>query len=92
MPIQVQLPPVPVIREAAHGNDKATVSGGTVNEVLADLVRQFPNLEAKLFDAGKLRPHIIVTVNDEDIRYLDDLDTPVKDGETVGIVPAVAGG
>lgn len=93
MAIKVQLPPVPVIREAANGNDTAAVSGGTVKEALADLVRQFPALEPKLFDGGSLRPHIIVTVNDEDIRYLDDLDTPVRDGESVvAIVPAVAGG
>ena len=60
--------------------------------VLADLVRQHPALEAKLFDKGALRPYVNVYVNGEDVRYLDDLDTPVKDGEVVALIPAVAGG
>jgi len=68
------------------------VAGATVGEALADLVRQCPALDSKLFDSGKLRPHINVLVNDEDIRYLDDLETPIADGQAIALIPAVAGG
>jgi molybdopterin converting factor small subunit len=55
-------------------------------------VRQFPSIGPKLFDNGKLRPYINVFVNDEDIRYLDDMQTAVPDGQVVAVIPAVAGG
>ncbi len=90
MPITVDIPPP--LREYAGGHLKVPVSGNTVHEVLADLVKQFPPLEPKLFDAGVLRPHVNVLVNDEDIRYLDDLDTAITDGTAVALIPAVAGG
>lgn len=80
------------LREQAGGNTQVSVQGDTVKAALADLVQQYPALEAKLFDNGSLRPYINVFVNDEDIRYLDELDTPVKDGEIVALIPAVAGG
>ncbi len=90
MPINVDIPPP--LREQAGGNLKVSVSGNTVHECLDDLVKQFPELGPKLFDAGKLRPHVNVLVNDEDIRYLDDLGTAVADGVIVALIPAVAGG
>jgi sulfur-carrier protein len=90
MSTKVQIPPP--LREHTGGLLDVIVTGANVQEILADLVRQHPALEAKLFDKGKLRPHINVLVNDEDIRYLDDLETAVKDGETVALIPAVAGG
>ena len=90
MPITVDIPPP--LREYAGGNLKVPVGGNTVHECLADLVTQFPDLGPKLFDAGKLRPHVNVLVNDEDIRYLDDLGTAVTDGTVVALIPAVAGG
>lgn len=90
MPVTVDIPPP--LREQAGGNLKVTVSGNTVHEVLDDLVKQFPELGPKLFDAGRLRPHVNVLVNDEDIRYLDDLGTDVTDGTVVALIPAVAGG
>jgi sulfur-carrier protein len=90
MPITVDIPPP--LREYAGGHAKVPVSGATVQAVLHDLVKQFPTLAPKLFDAGVLRPHVNVLVNDEDIRYLDDLDTAVTDGNSVALIPAVAGG
>jgi len=63
-----------------------------VQEALDDLVKQFPAIGAKLFTEGRLRPHINVFVNDEDIRYLDDLQTAVTTGQIVALIPAVAGG
>ena len=59
---------------------------------LDHLVQLHPALATKLFDNGVLRHYINIYVNDEDIRYLDDLDTPVKDAEIVALIPAVAGG
>jgi molybdopterin converting factor small subunit len=90
MPITVDIPPP--LREQAGGNLKVTTSGNTVHEVLDDLIRQHPALGPKLFDNGRLRPHVNVLVNDEDIRYLDDLGTDVADGNVVALIPAVAGG
>jgi len=87
------LPTVTVFREAADGKDHVFGSGSTVGEVLADIVKQYPALETKLFDQGRLRQHIIITVNEEDTRYLDDMDTAVSESETIiAIIPAVAGG
>jgi MoaD family protein len=90
MSIKVQIPTP--MREQAGGSAEVEVSGGTVKAALDDLIQKYPALGAKLFDNGRLRPYVNVFVNDEDIRYLDDLDTPVKAGETVALIPAVAGG
>ena len=90
MAIKVQIPTP--MREQTGGKAEVEVTGGTVKAALDDLLRQYPAVGPKLFDGGKLRPYINVFVNDEDIRYLDELDTPVKDGEIVALIPAVAGG
>lgn len=90
MPVTVQIPTP--MRDAAGGQADVAATGATVRAVLADLIRQHPGLEAKLFDKGALRPYVNVFVDDEDIRYLDDLDTPVADAQTVALIPAVAGG
>jgi len=90
MPITVEIPPP--LREQAGGNLKVVVSGATVQAVLEDLVKQYPALQSKLFNEGKLRPHVNVLVNDEDIRYLDETETAVADGNIVALIPAVAGG
>jgi molybdopterin synthase sulfur carrier subunit len=90
MAIKIEIPPP--LREQAGGNTEVQVSGATVGAALADLVRQHPGLEPKLFQNGTLRPYINIFVNDEDIRYLDEMDTAVKDGVIVALIPAVAGG
>jgi molybdopterin converting factor small subunit len=90
MAIKVQVPTP--MREAAGGNAEVAVTGGTVKDALADLVRQYPALQSKLFDGGKIRPYVNIFVNDEDIRYLDEMDTAVQDGVIVALIPAVAGG
>ncbi len=88
--VKVQVPTP--MREAAGGNAEVAVAGATVKDALADLVRQYPALGSKLFDGGKVRPYVNIFVNDEDVRYLDDLDTKVTDGVIVALIPAVAGG
>lgn len=75
--------------------DKAEVSasGGTVQELLQDVDRQFPGLKERLCDpSGKLRRFVNVYVNEEDIRFLKQEATPIKDGDEVSIIPAIAGG
>jgi MoaD family protein len=67
--------------------------GGTVAEVLSSLVGQHPDLRRHLYtDEGKLRAFVNVYLNDEDVRFLGGLTAPVKDGDTVTVLPAVAGG
>jgi sulfur-carrier protein len=82
----------PPLREQANGQLEVPVSGATVRDALAELFRQCPALEAKVFDKDRVRPHINVLVNDEDIRYLDELDTAVGEGNVILLMPAVAGG
>jgi sulfur-carrier protein len=83
--------PTPM-RELTGGLRHVEVTATDVKSALDDLIRQYPGIGPKLFDQGKLRQYINIFVNDEDIRFLDELNTPVKDGETVALIPAVAGG
>jgi molybdopterin converting factor small subunit len=90
MAIKIEIPTP--LREQSGGNAEVEVSGETVGAALADLVKKYPALEPKLFVNGKLRPYINVFLNNEDIRYLDEMDTAVADGVIVALIPAVAGG
>ncbi len=90
MPIQVEIPAP--MREHTDGQDVVEANGDTVAAVLANLGEKYPTITEKLFDNGKLRRFVNLFVNDEDIRYLEDLETQVKDGDKVSIIPAVAGG
>ncbi len=81
------------LRQYAEKNNSVDVSGATVGEALASLTTQFPDLRKNLFnDEGKLRSFVNVYVNDEDIRYLQKDATAVADGDTISIVPSIAGG
>ena len=90
MAIKIQIPTP--MREQSGGKAEVDVTGATVKAALDDLLHQFPGLATKLFDSGKLRPYVNVFVNDEDIRYLDEMNTPVTDGVVIALIPAVAGG
>ena len=90
MAILVQIPTP--MRDQADGKAEVTVVGDTVQAALDDLVRQHPGLGTKLFDKGKIRPYVNVFIDEEDIRYLDDMDTKLRDGVVVALIPAVAGG
>ncbi|MCM8812165.1 MAG: MoaD/ThiS family protein [Candidatus Omnitrophica bacterium] len=75
--------------------DKAEVnaSGKNVQELLADLDRQFPGFKDRLCDPdGKLRRFVNIYINEEDIRFLKNEQTSVKDGDEISIIPAIAGG
>lgn len=81
------------LRSLAGGSSEVKVEGDTVGALLADLERAHPGFRERLFDdAGKLRRFVNVFVADEDVRFREGLDTAVADGDTVSIVPAVAGG
>jgi molybdopterin converting factor small subunit len=79
----VRIPPM--LRAAVGGEREVTATGSTVGEVLDDLAARFPGLEAQLRFAN-------VYLDGEDIRTLDDRETPVRDGSTVILLPAMAGG
>jgi molybdopterin converting factor small subunit len=81
------------LRQYADKRDSLEISGGTVGEVLDAMTMQYPELRRHLFsDEGKLRSFVNVYVSDEDIRYLNKDATPVKDSDTISIVPSIAGG
>jgi MoaD family protein len=67
-------------------------AGGTVGELLADLDGRYPGFKQQIMQDGSLHRFVNIYLNDEDIRYLDQLDTRLKDGDTISILPALAGG
>ena len=81
------------LRPFTDKQDTVDAAGTTVGELLADLMRKHSGLKAHLYsDQGKLRSFVNIYVNDEDIRYLQKEQTPVAAGDTVSIIPSVAGG
>ena len=91
MPVTVRIPTA--LRTLTGGAGEVAVEGSTVGEVLKALDSEYRGLADRLFDdGGKLRRFVNVFVADEDIRFLDGLGTPVAEGQTVSIIPAVAGG
>ena len=91
MSVTVRIPTQ--LRTLTGGAGEVTADGSTVGEVLKALDAAHPGLGERLFDeAGKLRRFVNVFLADEDVRFLDGLDTGVAEGQTVSIVPAVAGG
>jgi molybdopterin/thiamine biosynthesis adenylyltransferase/rhodanese-related sulfurtransferase/molybdopterin converting factor small subunit len=81
------------LRQFADKKDSVQLTGSTVGEVLKSLTSQYADLRRHLYnDEGKLRSFVNVYVNDEDIRYLNKEATPLNDGDTVSIVPSIAGG
>lgn len=81
------------LRTLSGGEAEVTIDGGTLSEVLSNLEAAHPGFRARLFDdSGQLRRFVNVFVSDEDVRFLQGLDTEVADGSTVSIIPAVAGG
>lgn len=81
------------LRTLSAGQAEVKVDGTTVGEVLAALDAEHPGFRGRLFDDdGKLRRFVNVFLADEDVRFLDGLETPVSEGQVVSIIPAVAGG
>ena len=91
MTVIVRIPTT--LRPLAGGQAEVKVEGSTLGDVLTALDAAHPGFGGRILDDdGKLRRFVNVFVADDDVRYLQGLDTPVPDGETVSIIPAVAGG
>jgi sulfur-carrier protein len=91
MSIEVRIPTV--LRTHTDGEKKVHGEGATLRDLLDDLETRHPGLKPALVDEeGKLHRFINVYVNDEDVRFLGAIETPLADGDSVSILPAVAGG
>jgi molybdopterin converting factor small subunit len=89
--VELRLPTL--LRPAADGQASVAVEGSTVGEVLSQLVVSYPGLAGQvLTDDGSLHRFVNVYVNDDDVRYLDNLSTAVTSSDVISILPAVAGG
>jgi len=87
----VRIPPV--LRPKTDGQPEVEAAGATVGEVLRSLTEAYPDTSPQLFgEDGELNRYVNVYLNDEDVRVLDGLDTAAADGDTIVILPAMAGG
>lgn len=91
MPVNILIPTP--LRKYTADAETVTASAGTISSLVAELERLYPGIGGRLTDdSGELRRYVNVYVNEEDIRFLQGSDTPVRDGDSVSIVPAIAGG
>ncbi len=91
MSIEVRVPPI--LRKHTNGAKSVWVDGGTIAALLDSLEEQYPGVKGQLFtEDGKIHRFVNIYLNDEDIRFIDNLNTKVADGDVVSILPAVAGG
>ena len=90
MAIEVRIPTI--LRTYTDGAKQVEGTGSTLGEVFTDLDRKHGGLRNRLVDDDGLRRFVNVYLNDEDVRFLAGLETPVQDGDTVTVLPAVAGG
>jgi molybdopterin synthase sulfur carrier subunit len=89
--IQVRIPTV--FRKFTDGRSTAELEPGTIADLIDQLDANFPGFKSQVItDEGQLHKYVNVYVNDEDARYLEQLDTKVSDGDTVSLLPSVAGG
>jgi molybdopterin synthase sulfur carrier subunit len=89
--VEVRLPTV--LRSHAGGASVVTLDGATIGEVLGKLVAEYPGMAEQVWQGdGTLHKFVNIYVNDDDVRYLQGLETPVPDGSEISILPAVAGG
>ncbi len=91
MPVKVRIPTP--LQSLTGGAPEVTAEGSTVRELIDDLEQRYAGIKARLCDEnGEVRRFVNIFVNDEDIRFLQGLDTPLKEGDEISIVPAIAGG
>jgi len=90
MTVQVRIPTP--LRRFTGGAEQVGAAGATIGNVIDDLERQFPGIREKLCKEGQVQRFVNVFLNGDDIRFLNNLDTGVKDGDELSIVPAIAGG
>ncbi len=81
------------LRKLTQGKEEVSVDGSTIAALLTGLEAQYPGIKERICDdQGKVRRFVNIFANDEDIRFLQNLETPVKDSDEISIVPAIAGG
>ena len=90
MAIEVRIPTI--LRTYTDGQKAVEGNGDTLAELFADLETRHPGVQARIVDGGELRRFVNVYLNDEDVRFLAGLSTALADGDSVPILPAVAGG
>jgi molybdopterin synthase sulfur carrier subunit len=90
MSVRVHIPTP--MRQHTEGQATVEAQGSSVKAVLDNVGTKYPAINQRLFENGQVRRFVNVYLNDEDIRYLDNLNTAVKDGDEISIIPAVAGG
>ncbi len=90
MAIEVRIPTI--LRTYTDGQKAVPGAGETLSELFADLETRHAGVQDRIVDDGKLRRFVNVYLNDEDVRFLGGLETSVKDGDNVTVLPAVAGG
>ncbi len=91
MPVTVRIPTI--LRTYTGGASEVTAEGGTLVEVLDDLERNHTGIKARVLDeTGALRRFVNVYVGNDDVRFLDGLQTPTPEGSSISVIPAVAGG
>lgn len=91
MPVKVRIPTP--LRKITQGKDEVEADGANVSEVLADLEKNYPGLKERICEEdGALRRFVNLYLNDEDIRFKENLETVLKDGDELSIIPAIAGG
>jgi len=91
VPAVVRIPTV--LRPAMGGQSQIAVEGATIGQIFEQLVNDFPAIKGQLLnDDGTLHRFLNVYVNDDDVRYLGGVETPVADGDEITLLPAVAGG
>ena len=91
MSVTVRIPTP--LRRVTDGQDKASVEGTNLKEIIASLEAKFPGIKERLCDEqGEMRNFVNIYVNGEDVRFLEGLTTATKPGDEISIVPAVAGG
>jgi sulfur-carrier protein len=90
MPVSVSIPTI--LRTHTSGQKRVTAAGDTLQAVISDLEANYSGISERLVDNGKLHRFVNIYVNDEDVRFSGGLDTEISDGDSVTILPAVAGG
>ncbi len=90
MAITVRIPTP--LRTLTQGKDEVEAKGADVRDIINDLEKNYPGLKERLLDDKGVRRFVNIYQNEEDIRFLENLDTKVKDGDSISIVPAIAGG
>ncbi len=81
------------LRKFTNGIDEVSVDGNTVRSLVENLDQKYPGIKERICDeTGKIRRFVNVYVNGDDIRFLQNLETALKEGDTISIVPAIAGG